>query len=314
MKKYLAGSLVLGVMVFGGMLPSKVNAGLSLAQQNSIITMLQNAGATAQAIAQVQAAFGMMSTSSAGTTNTTSTTSSTGGTTTTTTSSAGGTISPCTNNAAFNFTNGNPCSNYVPTALGGTTTTTTTTTTTNPVNPNAQYPYGTTPTTPNTPSTPSNCVSTQTFVAPYVVINGQHVQCVKACPVLTSTSMNTSYWNIMTTSMCPVYTPPPVIVSITVGHPNGGETFSPGETTGVKWESLNIPSTNTDVDVLLNYYDVNGTLVTTSVLADNEMNDGGVVVTLPSTLPAGAMWGNYFKVSLTSNGVTDMSDAKFTIE
>lgn len=317
MKKYLAGSLVLGVMVFGGMLPSKVNAGLSLAQQNSIITMLQNAGATAQAIAQVQAAFGMMSTSSAGTTNTTSTTSSTGGTTTTTTSSAGGTISPCTNNAAFNFTNGNPCSNYVPTALGGTTTTTTTTTTTNPVNPNAQYPYGTTPTTPNTPSTPSNCVSTQTFVAPYVVINGQHVQCVKACPVLTSTSMNTSYWNIMTTSMCPVYTPPPTTVaSITVIAPNGAEEYVQGESVGVKWSSENISATNDQVYLLLNYYTPEGAFVANTKLLDTlTVNDGGEVVTLPTTLPSGASWGNNFKVTVGIASVaTDDSDKNFIIE
>jgi hypothetical protein len=301
MKKYLAGSLVLGVMVLGGMLPSKVNAGvLTVAQQNSIITMLQNIGATPQAIAQVQAAFGMMPTSSAGTSST--------GTTSTTGTTGGGTSSgtgPCTNNAAFNFTNGNPCSNYVPTTAGGTTTTTNTPSTGGPL-----YP----PTTPNTPSTPSNCISTQTNVAPYVYINGVQVQCVKVC-------VGQIAWNPYlgpNGGMCP--SSPNVITantgtpSITVTYPNGGEVFTPGTMTGVKWESMNIPSTNTDVDVLLNYYDANGVFVTSSILADNQTNSNGVSVTLPDTLPTGAMWGNHFKVSVSSQGVSDMSDAFFTIE
>lgn len=312
MKKYLAGFLMLGVLFFSGALPSKVNAGpLTTSQQNSIIIMLQNAGATPQAIAQVQAAFGMMPTSSAGTSGTTSTTG--GGTTTTTTTvSTGGTVLPCTNNAAYSSTTGLPCVNYVaPTTpqTGGPlyppTTTPTTPTTGGPLFP---------PTTPNTPSTPSNCISNQTFVTPYVVINGQQVQCVKACPMLTASNMSTNYWNVTTSSLCPVYTPPPVVTSITVIHPNGGEVLTQGSTTAVKWESSNIPSTNTDVMIKLYYYDANGTLVTTSVLAENQTNDGGVEVTLPSTLPVGAMWGNYFKVSVSSQGVSDMSDAMFTIE
>ena len=310
MKKYLAGFLMLGVMAFTGALPSKVNAGLTVAQQN-IITTLQNAGATTQALNQVIAAFGMMPTSSTGTTTTSGTTSTGGTTTTTTTVSTGGTILPCTNNAAFNFTNGNPCSNYVPMTAGGTTTTTTTTTTT-PTTGGPLFP----PTTPSTPSTPSNCVSTQTNVAPYVYINGAQVQCVKACPVLTSASMNTSYWNINTTSMCPMYTPPPVIASITVGHPNGGETFAPGVTTGVKWESSNIPSTNDQVFILLNYYTPDGAYITSTKLVDTTtLNDGGEVVTLPTTLPAGASWGNNFKVTVGIASVaTDDSDKNFIIQ
>lgn len=303
MKKYLAGFLMLGVMVFSGALPSKVNAGLTVAQQNSIITMLQNAGATAQAIAQVQIAFGMMPTGSTGTTTTTSTTTTTAGT--------GNTNLPCTNNAAYSFLTGMPCANYVPpTTAGGTTTTTTTT---NPVNPNSNYPYGTNPTNPNTPSTPSNCISTQTVDSSYVIVSGQQVKCVKSCPANAASTGN-NYWNVSTTSMCPVYTPPQVITSVTVTHPNGGETFAPGGTMAVKWESSNIPSTNADVVILLHYYDMNGAFVTNSVLADNEMNDGGEGVTLPTTLPTGAIWGNYFKVSVGSQGVSDMSDAMFTIE
>ena len=307
MKKYLAGFLMLGVMAFTGALPSKVNAGLTVAQQN-IITTLQNAGATTQALNQVIAAFGMMPTSSTGTTGTSG-----GTTTTTTTVSTGGTISPCTNNAMYSFATGLLCPNYVaPTTpqTGGPLyppTTTTTPTTGGPLFP---------PTTPNTPSTPSNCVSTQTNVAPYVYINGAQVQCVKSCPVLTSASMNTNYWNINTTSMCPMYTPPPVVASITVGHPNGGETFAPGVATGVKWESSNIPSTNDQVFILLNYYTPDGAYITSTKLVDTTtLNDGGEVVTLPTTLPAGASWGNNFKVTVgIANVATDDSDKNFIIQ
>ncbi|MBP9715080.1 MAG: hypothetical protein KBD52_01140 [Candidatus Pacebacteria bacterium] len=315
MKKYLVGSLVLGVMVFGGMLPSKVNAGLSLAQQNSIITMLQNAGATTQAIAQVQAAFGMMPTSSTGTTSTTSTTTNTGGTTTTTTVSTGGTISPCTNNAMYSFATGLLCPNYVaPTTpqTGGPlyppTTTTTTPTTGGPLFP---------PTTPSTPSTPSNCISTQTNVAPYVYINGAQVQCVKVCTGQVA-------WNPylgLNGGMCPtgatnVVSTTNTTPSITVVAPNGAEEYAPGASVGLKWSSTNIASTNDQVYLLLNYYTPEGTFVASTKLLDTlTVNDGGEAVTLPTTLPAGASWGNNFKVTVGIASVaTDDSDKNFIIE
>jgi hypothetical protein len=302
MKQYLSGVLILSVVFFSGALPTKVNAGLTTAQQN-IITMLQNSGATAQAIAQVQSAFGVIPTNSST------------GTTSTTTVSTGNTNLPCTNNAAFNFNNGNPCANYVPTTAAGTTnTTTTTTSTTNPVNPNAIYPYGTTPTNSNTPSTTlSNCISNQIAINPYVIINGGQVQCVKVCTGQIA-------WNVITNSMCSLVTNVVSTTSntpsITVVAPNGAEEYAPGAVTGVKWSSTNISSTNDQVYILLNYYTPDGAFITSTKLVDNTtLNDGGEVVTLPTTLPVGASWGNNFKVTVgIANVATDDSDKNFIIE
>ncbi len=313
MKKYLAGFLMLGVMAFTGALPSKVNAGLTVAQQN-IITTLQNAGATTQALNQVIAAFGMMPTSSTGTTTTSGTTSTGGTTTTTTTVSTGGTISPCTNNAMYSFATGLLCPNYVaPTTpqTGGplypptTTTTTTTTTTGGPLFP------------PTTTTTLSNCISTQTNVPPYVYINGAQVQCVKVCTGQVA-------WNPylgLNGGMCPtgatnVVSTTNTTPSITVIAPNGAEEYTPGASIGLKWSSTNIASTNDQVYLLLNYYTPEGIFVASTKLLDTlTLNDGGEAVTLPTTLPAGASWGNNFKVTVGIASVaTDDSDKNFIIQ
>lgn len=276
MKKYVIGFLVLGLMVLGFSAP-KAEAGLTNAQTQAVINLLNAFNANATTIAAVQAAL----------------------------TSSG---------------------NATPSTSAGTTPGT--------VNPNAQYPYGTTPTsgnpsnptvatpsTPTTPTTPTSgsngCYSNQTNMYAYNAQNGY--QCVKACPSLVTAS-NTNYWNVLTNSVCPSYTPPTLSTSIMVKYPNGGEVFAPGDTVVVKWSSENIPSTNDNVFVLLNYYDANGNFIVNSVLDDHLMNDGGEEVKLPDTLPSGAMWGAYFKISVgttndsgTSLG-SDMSDTFFTIQ
>jgi hypothetical protein len=193
------------------------------------------------------------------------------------------------------------------------------------VNPNAQYPYGTTGTTNPTSTTPTNttpssgssngCVSNQTAQVAYNTQNG--LQCVKQCPTLATTANNNiQYWNAITNSICPT-----VVLgsSVTVKYPNGGEAFQPGELVVVKWDTQNIPASNDHVFILLNYYNANGTYVVNSVLSSGEINDGGEEIELPDSLPAGAAWGNNFKISI---GITndagnslgsDESDAFFSI-
>lgn len=176
-----------------------------------------------------------------------------------------------------------------------TSTTTTTTTTNNTTN-----------------ATSSNgCMPNNTTTYAYNIVNG--LPCVKVCTGFPA-------WNVLANAIC-IYntnvtsnnnTQTP---SIQVVYPNGGEDFDPGQTVGVKWSSTNILTTNEKVFILLNYYDANGAFVTNEKLAENITNDGGEVVKLPTTLPAGTSWGKNFTVTVGIPSLaTDNSDSKFNIE
>lgn len=279
------------------LVPSKVEAGaLTGTQISNVINLLQQYGVTANTQATVQTLLGS--------------TSATGTTTTTTTSSTNG----CTGGYIFNIYTGAPC----PTTAAGTTSTTTSTTT-SPVNPNAQYPYGTTGTT-NTTTTTTNTtnvtatngctVNNQTSISAYNIVNG--LPCVKVCTGVPA-------WNIVSNAIC-IYNNTVTgtngsSVGVTVIYPNGGEDFTPGQTVGMKWNSTGISATNEKVFILLNYYDTHGNFVTNEKLAENTLNDGGELVKLPTTLPSGAVWGKNFTVTVGIPSLaTDSSDSKFNIE
>lgn len=296
MKKYITGFLVLGIIVLGGFTALKVEAGaLTGAQISNVLNLLQQYGVSASTQSSVQSVL--------------SSTNATGSTTSTTNYTNG-----CTGGYIFNIYTGAPC----PTTAAGTTSTTTNTTNTTTTNSNNNTTTNTTTTTTNTTTNTGNngCYSNQTNVYAYNIQNG--AQCVKACPTVVSASNNNmNYWNVVTNSMCPAYVPPPQSsVSVTVLHPNGGESFDQGETIGLKWETEGISSNNEKVFLLLNYYTPEGTFITNTKLLDTlTINDGAEQVKLPTTLPSGASWGNNFRVTVGVESIaTDMSDKNFIIQ
>ena len=95
---------------------------------------------------------------------------------------------------------------------------------------------------------------------------------------------------------------------ITVVSPNGGETYTPGQSIVVTWDSAYIPPSalvNISLEIPL--------LGTSIPLATNTVNDGTENILLPNTLPA---YGTIFKVKIIqANGPTfDLSDNLFTIQ
>ncbi len=171
---------------------------------------------------------------------------------------------------------------------------------------------GNTSNTGNTNVTSTNgCMPNNTTTYAYNIANG--LPCVKVCTGFLA-------WNVLANAICiyntnitstsNIQTP-----SIQVLYPNGGEDFNPGQTIGVKWSSAGVPTTNEKVFILLNYYNANGTFVTNQKLAENTANDGGEVVKLPITLPAGTSWGKNFTMTVGIPSIaTDNSDNKFNIE
>lgn len=282
MKKLIVGFVLVLVMMLGFMsYTSPVHASLTNIQQNAIsavVSLLQQAGFNSTTVASIQATLA-------------------GGSSNVSTSNG------CLAGNTYNTVTGVLC----PTALPGTTNTTSS---------NVTPSTTTTSNTNTTNISASACVSNITYVAPTVVINGQSMPCVKVC-------LGTTAWNVTTNSICPNVVGPNLTSatdhpSIKLTVPNGGESYTSGESVTMKWETMNIPSTNDTVMILLYFYNSNGDLVAKDELINGGiLNDGMETVKLPTSLPSGAEWGTNFAavVSSTVNGneVTDMSDKKFTI-
>ena len=100
-------------------------------------------------------------------------------------------------------------------------------------------------------------------------------------------------------------TPPPILSSITITDPNGGETFNVGQQFTANWTSTGtLPTDNISFDL------VNSGTSTHYSLTTSTPNDGTQVFTIPSTLPSGQykLYGKF--VGTTTN---DYSDNSFTI-
>ena len=105
--------------------------------------------------------------------------------------------------------------------------------------------------------------------------------------------------------------------SITIISPNGGETYIAGQQTTVKWTSCNIPNTD-NVAIDINYPNSTGGSIGLHLMQATP-NTGSAVVTLPDMdtwtrmMSTAAKYGNYYKISLMSDGFLGESNNLFSI-
>jgi len=96
--------------------------------------------------------------------------------------------------------------------------------------------------------------------------------------------------------------------SITVGYPNGGETFNTGQNINISWTSNYIGSQSVSIELVQGSNTNNYQVIASSI-----PNQSPYTWTIPSTIPTGQYRIKIYRTNTTTGTIVDYSNAVFTI-